>query len=435
MNHKTKLVVGLLVAAAGVAQAQTPISLHIDAPNSDAGVALLSESGWALSIKLNVELPADAAFPTFAVQPDFATRGNWGFIVFADPDGCMNPPAPSWQPQPTPECGVPDPLPADWDWATWIPPASDETYLEFWPDVDMPGVADFSGNESRQLALVDSAGGGGPEFHRWSDGMTLDCTPGIGDSDCVRFGPDTGDEVVDGFGIGADDDIPGLVILAPYGVGQAYAEPDFELAAPLTARNLAGLLTSVSYDLSDLEKNTKPKTRPATVREFSRIWAHMNIPPLLVRNILQYDACVGNITWPDDVADPEVPESCDGDELWRVDGGAIETSPFNYGRADAAAIDLLQGTTFSLRAFVVQGEAPSALADANGDGQVDSADAQLAGYTLLSNEDEIQLLQVSQSICFGGGGSAVLADLDGNGAAAVPIVCPAGPGDVSRPPR
>jgi hypothetical protein len=262
------------------------------------------------------------------------------------------------------------------------------------------------------------------------------CTPGTNDTDCDRFGPATGGETTDGFGFAANDDLTGLVLIAQYGVGLTYSEPAFDQAVPLAARNLAGLVHSVSYDLSDLqEEKAKGQGKPtSTFKEYVRIWAHVNMLPLVVRHIIQYDACVGNITYDDPPFDTNV-ESCNGDDLWRVDGGPVETAPMNYGRADAASIDLLESTVFEIRAFMVAGQAPDVLMDGNDDGVVDSADAVLAGFSVLSNEDSIELLQLSQLICWGGGGSAVLFDLDGNGEVQIPIVCPAGPGDLKTPPR
>lgn len=416
-----------------------PVSLHIDAPSSNADLALLSHSGWPITIKMNVELPPlpepgePLPFPAYAVQPDLPVQGHWGFLIFDDPDGCLNPPAPGWQVVPSPECGVPSPLPPDWDPETdWIIPETDETYLEFWPDVDLAGAEDLAGNENLQNDLLDSQSSGGPEFNKWSNGEVLPCTPDSDDSDCQQYGPGTGGETIDGFGIGANDDLTGLVVIAQYGIGNTYNEPSYDQTSPAGAQNLAGLVNSISYDLSDLEKSRgRP---PRTNKEFSRIWAHINMPAGVVRHIIQYDACVGNTT-PEVVPDGEIPESCDGDELWRVDGGPIETAPDNFTRPDAASIALLQSTVFELRAFLVAGQAPHELFDENGDGVVDSEDAELAGHTLLSNEDSIEFLQLDEFICFGGGRNAVYFDLDGNGQAVVPIVCGTGPGNLGRPPR
>lgn len=415
-----KLLTGLMIgclATSAVAQSM-PVQLHIDAANSNGGLVLLSESGWPLTIKMVIDLPEDEEFPGYAVQPNFPTSRDVGFLIFNDPDGCLNPPVPGWQVAPTPECGWPD-GPA---------PASDEDYLEFWPDVDIAGAEDDRGNADRRADLIDSAGGRGPEFQLWDRDV---CVPGTGDADCVRMGPETGGEVVDGYGFGADDDITGLVIIAEYGVGRVFDEPNFELSDPIGAVNLAGLVNSVSYDLSDLQKtSSKPKGQKGkpteTITEQSRVWAHINMPIDVIRHLIQYDACTGT-----QASDGY----CDGSDLWRIDGGPIEEPPLIFTRGDAASIYLLEESTFTLKVFLVSGIAPNRLFDEDGDGDVDSADASAAGYTLLSNEDSISLLQVSQSICFGGGGGVIAWDLDSNGELIAPIVCPAGPGDLGRPPR
>jgi hypothetical protein len=432
-----KLLVGLAISCmtTTVLADPPPVQLHIDAADSNGGLALLSESGWPLTIKMVIDFPEGEEFPAYAIQPNFPVKGDWGFLIFDDPDGCLNPPAPSWQLQPSLECGVPETLPPDWDWDDYTPPESDEIYMEFWPDVDMAGSMDHSGNADRRADLLDSAGSRGPEFQIWDAGV---CDPGTDDADCIRMGPPTGGEISDGFGFGADDDIPGLVVIAEYGVGRVFDEPDFELSDPVGAVNLAGLVNSVAYDLSDLHKESS-KTKGAkgkptvTITEQARVWAHINMPHGVVRHLLQYDACTGTVTWqpPDNTS----PDSCDGNDLWRIDGGPVEEPPIIFGRGDAASVALLEADSYTLRVFLVAGQAPNRLIDEDDDGDVDSADAVAAGYILLSNEDSITLLQLSQQLCWGGGSGVLAWDLDGNGAVDVPIVCPAGPGELDRPPR
>ncbi len=439
-----RIIVFTVFAFSGAAVADPPVSLHIDAPSSSGGLALLSESGWPITIRLDVELPPPPdegdpePLPAYAVQPDFPVVGESGFLIFDDPDGCLNPPKDGWQVN----FGDPD--------CTDPPAPSDETYLEFWLDVDLAGAEDDDGNPDRQMDLLDSNSSGGPEFDRWSSGGVLACIPDSNDPNCNQFGPDTGGETTDGYGIGANDDLPGLVVIAQYGIGNTYNEPNFLQTTPVGARNLAGLVNSVTYELSVLEESRavppkgkppgggppggEPPGPPNTVTEFSRIWAHLNMPPGVVRHIIQYDACVGEITYTDPPDNTEI-DHCGPGELWRVDGGPIETAPMDYERPDAASIDLLESTVFEVRAFLVAGQGPNELFDLTGDGVVDSADAEAAGYTLLSNEDSFEFLQLSQLICWGGGMNAVYYDLDGNGEAIVPIVCGAGPGDLSRPPR
>jgi hypothetical protein len=395
-----------------------PVKLSIDAPNSNGGLALLSESGWPLTIKMIVDFPEGEDFPAYAVQPNYAARGGWGFLIFEDPDGCLNPPAPDW-------------------WATCTE-ASDEVYMEFWPDVDMAGVEDHTGNADRQADLLDSAGSRGPEFQNWAADP---CVPGNNDfgeddSNCIKFGPDTGGEITDGFGFGADDDITGLVIIAEYGVGRVFDEPDFELSDPIGAVNLAGLVNSVTYDLSDLKKgyskakDVKGKPTTETITEQARIWAHMNMDDGVLRHLIQYDACTGNVTWLDSG------RYCDGNDWMSIDGGDAEETLYQDWQRELASIDLLESTTYTLKVFLVAGQAPNRLFDEDEDGDVDSADAVLAGHTLLSNEDSISLLQLSRQICHGGGSGSYYGDLDGNGEKRnASEVCPASPGTVRRPPR
>jgi hypothetical protein len=59
------------------------------------------------------------------------------------------------------------------------------------------------------------------------------------------------------------------------------------------------------------------------------------MPPNVVRYVIQYDACVGDIVYAD-APDNAIIDHFEGDDLWRVDGGPVETSPMNYGRPDAA---------------------------------------------------------------------------------------------------
>lgn len=402
-----------------------PVQLHIDAANSNGGIALLSESGWPLTIKMVVKLDDTLGY---AIHENYANKGKFGFLVLDDPDGC--------------------PWMDDDDWRNNLPPLGceafiedlevvaeeDETYIEFRPDVDEAGMPDSSGDADEQAELVDSAGGTGPEFQ--GDGDV--CVPGTGDSDCQKMGPITGGEEVDGYGIGSDDDMVGLFLYTKMGIGLVFDEPDFELSGPMGVHNLAGLVNSVTYDLSDLTKtNSKAigqKGKPTEVIvEEARFWAHVNMPKQVVRNIIQYDACTGDILYTDPPANTSW-NDCSGDDAWRIDGGAFEIPPEKFTRADAASIHLLNNTSFSVHAFLVSGHAPDQLFDANGDGDYRD-DAELAGYTVLSNLDSISLLQISDLLCWGGGGNSMYKDLDANGESTVPIVCGPGPGGLSRPPR
>jgi hypothetical protein len=412
-----------------------PLQLHIEAPSGNGGVALLSESGWPVIIKMVVNEEDGLGY---FIEPDFPQLGTRGLYVFSDEDECFS----IIGPTPSKPC---DSQPPEYEW-----PAN-EVYMKFYAGTDMSGVAEdytyVEGDSELREKLVDSKGSGGTQLQDWfSDDI---CVPGTPDSPapeggapgCANVGPESGGEMLDGYGIGTDDDLPGLVLISDMGVGKVFEEPDFELPEKRGVRNLAGLVTSVAYELSNVHKeNSKPKGRKGapdvTLTYQNTFWAHANFPRHVIRPIVQYDMCVGEI--PPDLEPPEA--GCVGDELWRIDGGPIEkvkdTLGHNVGRVDFATVGLMNLLSYEITAFMVSGTAPDKLFDEDGDGDVDSADATLAGFTVISNEDHVEFLLLSQSGCHGGGGNGLYEDLDGNGIAAPDaLVCPAGPGDIDRPPR
>ena len=96
-----------------------------------------------------------------------------------------------------------------------------------------------------------------------------------------------------------------------------------------------------------------------------------------------------------------------------------------------------------LRAFVINGTAPSTIEDWNGDGAVTAADAEFDGYTLISNEVVLEFVQIGGGPIpdcnvtvdpWGGGYNVRFVDLDKNLAVYFPV-CPGGSGGVTRPPR
>jgi hypothetical protein len=161
----------------------------------------------------------------------------------------------------------------------------------------------------------------------------------------------------------------------------------------------------------------------------------MNMDDGVLRHLIQYDACTGNVTWRE-VDGVLYVDSCEGNDWMSIDGGDPEETLYQDWLGELASIDLLESTTYTLKVFLVAGQAPNRLFDEDEDGDVDSADAVLAGHTLLSNEDSISLLQLSLQYCHGGGGGSYYGDLDGNGEEGnPPPVCPGSPGTISRPPR
>ena len=446
-----KLLAGLTLscmASLALADDSRPVHLELEAPSGKGDIPLLSETGWPVIIKMVIDDEDNLGFFT---TPNFPQLNRHGILVISDEDECLSIVGPT----PSRPC---DSQPPEYVW-----PAN-ETYIDFYAGTDLSGVLDhrpddteptqrvyhIGGDPDLREKLVDSKGSGGAQFQNWYSDDT--CIPGTaqapapegGAPGCIDIGPYTGEETIDGYGIGTDDDLPGLVLISNMGIGKVFDEPAFELPAKQGVRNLAGLITSVSYELSTArEKYVKPKGGKGkpdqlTVIYQSTFWAHINFPKDTIRPIVQLDMCIGDVVLDSD-GNPDA-TSCQEDELWRVDGGPIEpvidTLDYNTGRIDFATAGLMNLLSYEITAFMVSGAAPDRLFDEDGDGDVDSTDATMAGYTVISNQAHMEFLLESQQNCHGGGGNGFYEDLDGNGwAAPTALVCPGGPGDLERPPR
>ena len=366
-------------------QNRKPVTLKILQPRfSRWSTPTMTNSGWPITIEMTVN--DELGLAGYTGDPPFPAFGDTGYVIFDDPDGCLTVFPPFIM---SPGCSSPLPAP-------------DETYLEFTPDIDYPGAEDLAGNDDLRMGQVDSAGGGPAIFN----GLDSNAMPGVFDT-----GPFTGGEVLDGYGVGApDDDIPGLVVLSPTGIGLVL-DADFNPPAVKTLRNLAGLVSSVSYELSDWTRRTT-------------ITAHFNMPSSVVAPVVKIDNCVGDVA-----------TCADAPSLWRIDGGPVE-STVSIGEVSKQLYpELYESLTYEMRFFVVSGTAPGTLADANGDGVVDSLDAETLGYTVLSKERSIKLKQLRGDVCFNFMDTVVFEDFDGNGEVGLPIVCPAGSGGFREIPR
>ncbi len=187
------------------------------------------------------------------------------------------------------------------------------------------------------------------------------------------------------------------MLLANTGPG-VVLDPNFNFpAGPRQLRNLAGFLTSVAWEMNDSVKH-------------SDVVLHMNVPNGLFQPVVQFDTCVG--------IPSNNPLVCSGGQLFRVDGGPLATSLAGLG-----------DKVTTLRIFVVNGTAPSVLSDLDGNGVVDSKDAVLAGYSLISKETTLRFRTFSQDEIPG-----FIVDLDGNHLAPAPPL-PAGGGQVTPIPR
>jgi hypothetical protein len=381
---------GAMAPAILVAAPPKPVVLlELKAPRtSKASLPIEMSSGWPL--KFRARTFNALGIGVDKLPPEFPILGREGYVVLEDPDGCFEVPPPGFATR-SPAC---------------VNTPTDETYIEFHPDVDQVGVPDDVGNPGRSAALADPAVSGEPLLLSQTDDDPLII-------ETVPVGPVTGAFAVDGIGYGADDDWASFVLLVPTGNGLVL-NPDFSRPAVLTLRNLAGFFNWNAYELND---------------GFGGIAVEggMVVPYGLVMPLMLSDDC----------ADPLDGSRCLGFSRYRIDGGPVVTAPVagSLGNAQFTYPAVVGSMTFEGRVFIVSGVAPSLLSDGNGDGNVTAADAKLAGYTVISNEVVFRFRMYHGEPCGVGLANVVRGDLDGNGRAISDFVCPTGPGQVKTPPN
>jgi hypothetical protein len=212
---------------------------------------------------------------------------------------------------------------------------------------------------------------------------------------------------------GASANLPGLVILTDAGTGLVF-DQNFNLTTPLKQRNVAGFTSSVLYTL-----NNEVAT-PNQAGQFV-ITAQMAVPPELFVPVAEVDDNVGPLNLADCPFMFLFGPCSTATWMWRIDGGKLSSG--SQGDLDFALSDRVS----NIRVFAVNGKAPDVLVDLNGDGVVDSTDARLAGYEVISNEAKVQIRNFRQNkgdfAIFGPYGctntrvfeGSVRTDLDGNG--------------------
>ena len=220
-----------------------------------------------------------------------------------------------------------------------------------------------------------------------------------------------------GIGYGHNDDLHGLVLLSNVGAGRVF-EPNIGSsgnvtglvdAAPLRRRNLAGLLTDVAVEYL----NRPPLLLPTTV-----VSTGMTVPRSIFARWRLLDPCVGGVPGEGGCNDRTLPLAKE-----RVEGSTIT--------ADIVRQDLTFNPASSavsrvrLTAFLVTGIAPLELGDCDNNGRVNAADAECAGFELLSNETHVVFTTIDgvpRTGCASGPGLAwdiagtqLVVDFDGNG--------------------
>jgi hypothetical protein len=150
------------------------------------------------------------------------------------------------------------------------------------------------------------------------------------------------------------------------------------------------------------------------------VQAHLNVPYALFDPVILYDNNISIPTY------DEAGVLCgEDDALYRLDGGPltcwVDGGASNF---DPIAYD----TVTTVRVFVVDGVAPDILEDVSGNGRIDSYDAELMGYRVLSNQGTTRFRQWAEIFC------NFPYDFDGDGFGGT-CVAPGRPGGIVRPPR
>jgi hypothetical protein len=353
-----------------------PANITIQGPLSGNFQGLTTTTGW--SLVLRIEVPDSIAI---LESPEEATVpvGRREAIVYDDPDGCIDmrhfPILRAGTPYEE-NCGGPD-----------------ESFIEFTTErFDNFDVADGqTGNFQVREALVDDA---------FTAGALLD-KPYIRNtagSIVPVPRPQTGGELLDGFGYGPDDDLPGLVIMSNLGAARAFDE-DFNAVPGGVIRNMGGFINSVSQEL-------------LTKRGGSAITAWMQMVAGMVEPIALVDL---------DVDDARV------DYLRRLESGRVRAFQFRTSPQSEDDVLFEISSSYSpfeldLRVVLVEGVAPTFIHDKNRDGRFTATDLRRMGHKVLSNEARLRVIQdfdvvvtqtVSGRTC--PPPSLIYRDLDGNG--------------------
>jgi hypothetical protein len=350
------------------------VRLSIQAPDAGNFQGLTTNSGWSLVMR--IETPGSLAIVETPEEPTQPV-GRREAIVLTDPDGCLD-----MRHFPITRAGIPY---EDCN-------GPDETFLEFTTErFDTFDLADGqTGNFQVRERLVDDAFVSGALLNK----PYLRNTAG---NIVAVPRPQTGGSLLDGFGFGPDDDLPGLVVMSNRGAARAFDE-DFN-RVPGVIRNMGGFVNGVSQELR-------------TKRGGSALEATIQVVAGMFEPIALFDLDV----------------DADGvDYLRRLESGPVQE--FQFIAPPANNDDVLRDITSSyspyeidLRVVIVEGVAPTFIEDKNHDGRYTAADLKRMGYRVMSNEARLRLvvefdLAITETLT----GrtcpppSLIYRDLDGNG--------------------
>ena len=389
---------GAVLVAQGKPSPQlAPIS--IDIPGVQDGLISLQTAGaWPLTIRVLASNPLGIG--TYSVPYQYPLDSQQAFIVLKDPDDCFS------------LALAHDP---DNPASTPCPGGPDETYIEFTPTMNGADLRKYPVQKVGAFRL-----GAAPTLLGWTEALGNNDTPtvgpfvGLNENDAALCADPDRDPngVCDNYGYGASPNMPGLVILSDRGVGLMW-DSGFNLFQPKAARNLAGLVNSVSWTLNDCLGSKNLPDGCANGR--TSVTAHLNVPRNLFTPVVRLD--LGKVDENNMLVG----------RAYQIDGGDIV--PDN----NKALLGVLNELVTTVRVFVVSGRGPDVLEDLDGNGVVDSKDARLAGYKVLSGDKVFFLRTYHQSYTPGNSDLAVLYDFDGNGMQG--DVAPGGSGGVTGIPR
>jgi hypothetical protein len=367
----------LLLPIPGVA-AQAPIQLSMSLPRARGASSTLTAGNYTIALHLSVQ---DAV----AFVEDISSEA----MVLKDPDGCI-----------------------DMSHFSTIGPfetcsgGPNETFVAFRSErSDQPAVVD-SCTPAARSRLIDHAfsslriaslnkpylragnlsGSGGS-----TDGI-LEIRP-VG---AFTGGTASSANSGDCYGLAADDDLPGLVLMANIGPLRVF-NTSFNLVGS-RIRNFAGMLNSVTIELLDQHDR-------------SAIVAFLRVPDGLLEPLT--------------LVDRSVTRRRGVDFLTRRDSGPIQSFKFSSPPANkteeiAAILDTFPDVNVTVRAVIVKGQAPSFIDDRDGNGIFGAKDLELAGFQLLSSQAilEIHAIQndvLSEFVPLECPAAILAGDLDGNG--------------------
>jgi len=355
---------------------QPPAHITIQGPLSGNFQGLTTTTGWALVLR--IEVPDSIAVLESPEEPTVPV-GRREAIVFKDPDGCID-----MRHFPIIRAGTP--------YEDCSGP--DESFIEFtterFDNFDVPDAQ--TGNFQVRERLVDEDFVPGELLNK----PYLRNTAG---SIVAVPRPQTGGTLLDGFGYGPDDDLPGLVIMTNLGAARAFDENFDAVPGDGIIRNMGGFINSVSQEL-------------LTKRGGSAITAWMQMIAGMVEPIALVDLDV---------------DAAGVDYLRRLESGPVQA--FQFMAPPQSDDDILFEISSSyspfeleLRVVLVEGVAPTFIHDKNRDGRFTATDLRRMGFKLLSNEARLRLIQdfdvvvtqtVSGRTC--PPPSLIYRELDGNG--------------------